>query len=71
MNRRLQPTENQQLAELATGNCCQSVPQISRMLKANNPHKISIPKDIRNDIQVAIHNKLGRPTNVEVAVEKL
>ena len=62
--------KNQQLAELATSDCWQSVSQISRMLKAKNPHKISIPKDIRNAIQVAMHNKLGRLTNVEVAVEK-
>ena len=71
VHRRLQPTENQQLAELATGDCWRGVPQISRMLKTNNPHNISIPKDIRNAIQVAKHNKLGGLTNVEVAVEKL
>ena len=41
------------------------------MLEANNPHNIPIPKDIRNAIQVAKHNKLGRLINVEVAVEKL
>ena len=41
------------------------------MLKANNPHNISIPKDICNGKQVAKHKKLGGLTNVEVAVEKL
>ena len=47
VHRRLQPTENQKVAELATGDCWLSIPQISRMLKANNSHNISIPKDIR------------------------
>ena len=41
------------------------------MLKANNPNSTPIPKDIRNAIQVAKHNKLSGLTNVEVAVEKL
>ena len=71
VHRRLQPTENQKVAELATGDCWLRIPQISRMLKANNPHNISIPKDIRNAIQVAKHKKLSGPTNVEVVVEKL
>ena len=31
---------------------------------------MSIPKDIRNAIQLAKHNKLGWLTNVKVAVEK-
>ena len=68
VHRRLQPTENLQLAELATADYWPSVLQISRMLKANNPHNISIPKDIRNAIQVAKHNKLGGLINVEVCV---
>ena len=71
VHRRLQPTENQNVAELATGDCWLSIPEVSRMLKANNPPNISIPKDICNAIQVAKHKKHGGQTNVEVAVEKL
>ena len=63
--------EKQQLSELSTGDCRLSVPQISRMLKANNPHNISIPKDIRNAVNVVKCDKLGGLTNVEAAVEKL
>ena len=71
VHRRLQPTENLQLAELATSNYWLSILQISRVLKANNPHNISILKDIHNAIQVVKHNELSGLTNVEIVVEKL
>ena len=48
-----------------------SVPQISRVLEANNPHSISIRKDIHNAVNAVKHDKLGGLTNVEAAVEKL
>ena len=41
------------------------------MLKASNPHNISIPKDIRNAVNAVKCDKLGELTNAEAAVEKL
>ena len=71
VHRRLQPVEKQQLAVLATGDCRLSIPQISRMLKASNPHSISIPMDIRNAVKAAKCDKLRGLTNIEATMERL
>ena len=71
VHRRLQPVEKQQLAEYSTSDCRLSVPQVSRVLEANNPHNISIRKDVHNAVNAVKHDKLGGLTNVEAAVEKL